>query len=370
MKLLLPLLLLPLLSLPTLADGEEPDFQALIAKLSVKEPLEKRRDARAELWVLGEAAWPILRQAVAENSDDGVAGAAAFLLAVQQDRESLPAIIARLRRTPAAAAPDYAQAAVALAAVEGPRALGPLHDAALGEAGDFRYALARALLSLPPEDYAKISGRGAAARADLAAGPARQAVVPLVPTSFESKAGATGTIAPDGTVTVTGTLGKDTYTLKATAPAGGNIVGFILETLPDPSLPAQGPGRADDGNFSLSRFAAWFGYADRSKEATDGVMFACVTATHETKSGSARMAIDDIYMTGEIGDNLDTGWEIAGGVGKPQSATFELFAGESQTIRGAISEKSPLKILLDHQHPSGKLAIGKFKISVIQEVSK
>jgi hypothetical protein len=270
MKLLLALLLLPWLPLATLAAGEEPDFVALIAQLAATPgrnetpgtgALAKRRDAGAQLWALGEAAWPSLRQAVAEG-EDLVATAAASLLAVQQDRQSLPAIIARLRRAPAAMAPAYAQAAVALAVIDGPQSLGPLHDAALGEAGDFRLPLAAALLALPPENYAKLTGRGEDARAKLdARSPAGLTVVPLVPKAFETTAGANGAIAPDGTVTVTGPRTMDTYTLKAVAPAGGKIIGFILEAIPDPSLPKQGPGRADDGSFVLSRFAVSFGPA-------------------------------------------------------------------------------------------------------------
>ena len=49
--------------------------------------------------------------------------------------------------------------------------------------------------------------------------------------------------------------GQDTYTVTAKVPLGG-ITGLRLETIPDPNLPAQGAGRAADGNFVLSRLSA------------------------------------------------------------------------------------------------------------------
>ena len=369
MKLLLALLLLPWLPLATLAAGEEPDFVALIAQLAATPgrnetpgtgALAKRRDAGAQLWALGEAAWPSLRQAVAEG-EDLVATAAASLLAVQQDRQSLPAIIARLRRAPAAMAPAYAQAAVALAVIDGPQSLGPLHDAALGEAGDFRLPLAAALLALPPENYAKLTGRGEDARAKLdARSPAGLTVVPLVPKAFETTAGANGAIAPDGTVTVTGPRTMDTYTLKAVAPAGGKIIGFILEAIPDPSLPKQGPGRADDGRFVLSRFAVSFGPAGGADTPT-AVKFAGMSVAKGYLSQHSR-------TNHLIDDKPDSYWPSPGGTGKTMSVTLDMFSDAS------IAENSPLTILLEHPIASAKVAdnrtLGKFKISVIQDVSK
>ncbi len=48
-------------------------------------------------------------------------------------------------------------------------------------------------------------------------------------------------------------VGADTYTLTADTDLVG-IKAIRLEVLADPSLPAQGPGRAANGNFVLSEF--------------------------------------------------------------------------------------------------------------------
>jgi hypothetical protein len=177
---------------------------------------------------------------------------------------------------------------------------------------------------------------------------------PLVPKSFASTAGAKGAIAADGTVMVTGPIMKDTYTLKAVAPGGGKIKGFRLETLADPSLPAQGPGRADNGNFVLSRFAVSFGPPGGADTPT-AVAFAGAKADFEQPSYG---------IAGTLDDKPETGWAISGGVGKPQAATFDLPAAV------VIPENANMTIVLDHQFPDGKHAIGKFKLSVIQEAAK
>ncbi len=76
------------------------------------------------------------------------------------------------------------------------------------------------------------------------------------PTRVASSAGATLTVAPDGSILASGKRGDaDTYTVIAPSDLK-SITAFRLEALPDPSLPAGGPGRAGDGNFVLTDFKA------------------------------------------------------------------------------------------------------------------
>src|SRR5262249_28040745 len=75
----------------------------------------------------------------------------------------------------------------------------------------------------------------------------------LEPATITSTAGATFTRQPDGSILVGGLVpDKDTYTLQVTTRLAG-ISGLRLEVLPDPNLPGKGPGRADNGNFVLSK---------------------------------------------------------------------------------------------------------------------
>ena len=92
------------------------------------------------------------------------------------------------------------------------------------------------------------------------------------------------------------------------------LAGVTLEAATDPSLPQQGPGRADNGNFVLSSFRASFG-PPGSNEATAPVKFTNAKASFEQS---------DYVAAGAIDDKPETGWAIAGGIGKPQSITFDV----------------------------------------------
>jgi hypothetical protein len=181
--------------------------------------------------------------------------------------------------------------------------------------------------------------------------PPQPTTAVLVPTEFKSTAGAAGAIAADGFVTVTGNRAKDTYTLTAAVPAGGNVKAITLEAATDPSLPQQGPGRADNGNFVLSSFKANFG-PPGSKEASTAVKFTAAKATFEQPN---------LVAAGTIDDNPETGWAIAGGIGKPQTITFDVAPDTILTAGGL------LVVVLDQQYPDGQHSLGKIRLSVIQE---
>ena len=186
--------------------------------------------------------------------------------------------------------------------------------------------------------------------------PAPAVVTPqvtvIVPTEFKSMAGATATIAADGTVTVTGHLAKDTYTIKAAIPAGVEAKAIKLEVLPDPSLPSQGPGRAGNGNFVLSKFAVLHG-APGAADTPTAVAFAAAAADY---------AQDGYAVAGAIDDNPETGWAISGGTGKEHAATFEI--GPT----GKLPAGTPLAITIDQQYADGTHSLGKFRISVVQDM--
>ena len=175
----------------------------------------------------------------------------------------------------------------------------------------------------------------------------------LVPTEFKSMAGATAAIAADGTVTVTGNLAKDTYTLKAVVPAGGESKAIKLEVLPDPSLPSQGPGRAGNGNFVVSKFAVLFG-APGAADTPNGLKFGGVKADYEQGGYGVAGAIDD---------KPETGWAISGGTGKEHVATFDI-APDVKLPAG-----SPLAITIDQQYADGTHALGKFRIAIVQDAA-
>ena len=183
--------------------------------------------------------------------------------------------------------------------------------------------------------------------------PAAQPTVkPLVPTVFKSEAGATGVISVDGTVLVSGKNGKDTYRLTATVPDGSPVTAIRIEVHPDDTLPSRGPGRAANGNFVLSEFSANIVPAAAQDKETP-VVFKAVTADYSQAGWPVASALDR---------KQDTGWGIAGAIGKSHSAVFTI--QEAQVIEGG----SVLAFVLSQQFTDGRHSIGKFRLLVEQEV--
>jgi hypothetical protein len=178
-------------------------------------------------------------------------------------------------------------------------------------------------------------------------------VAALVPSKFTSAAGATGAIAQDGIVLVTGNLAKDTYTLEAKVPEGGKPVAVRLELLADDSLPQKGPGRAGNGNLVLSTFKVMTG-PPGGTEAPTAVVFTEAKADFEQES---------FGVAGTLDDKPETGWALAGGVGKDHMARFVVKPDQS------LPAGAPLVIVLDQQHADGMHAIGKFRVSLEQEAA-
>ncbi|MGE3313444.1 MAG: DUF1549 domain-containing protein, partial [Limisphaerales bacterium] len=137
------------------------------------------------------------------------------------------------------------------------------------------------------------------------------------------------------------------YWVSLTVPESG-VTAIRLEVLPDDSLPAKGPGRAENGNFHLTGFEAW----SRAAGSGDGP-FHRVELTQPSA---------DFNQEGwDIGKALDgkplTGWGIHPEEGKPHVAVFEL------SREGALKAGDPLRVVLRQQHGRGH-TIGRFRLAV------
>ncbi len=81
----------------------------------------------------------------------------------------------------------------------------------------------------------------------------------LTPTKLTSNGGATFTLRPDGSILASGThADRDDYTIVAKSSLN-RITALRLEALPDPSLPANGPGRHASGDFHLNELRVYTG---------------------------------------------------------------------------------------------------------------
>ena len=174
---------------------------------------------------------------------------------------------------------------------------------------------------------------------------------PLVPTGFKSDAGATATIADDGTISVTGISARDRYVIDAVIGDAQRLRYLRLEALPDEALPAHGPGRASDGNFVVSRFAATFVAPDSGAEAVP-IRFVSAQADFEQEKFTAASALDE---------DLKDGWAVSPEFGRAHVAVFEV---QPETV---IPAGSQLRITID-QHHSDQHTLGKLRLSIAESL--
>ncbi|MDB4490138.1 PSD1 and planctomycete cytochrome C domain-containing protein [bacterium] len=162
----------------------------------------------------------------------------------------------------------------------------------------------------------------------------------LRPTESISREGALLTVQPDGSILASGeNPERDTYTFRTNAEFK-DVTALRLELLPDESLKAKGPGRAEKGNFVLG--ACQLTVGDKP------VAFQRATATYSQNGFPVENLIDD---------NSTTAWAIYPRVGQPHSAilTFTEPIGDG-TMQG-VTITMPQDF--GHQH-----TIGRFRLSL------
>jgi hypothetical protein len=112
----------------------------------------------------------------------------------------------------------------------------------------------------------------------------------------------------DGSLFSTGAASvSDVYRLTAATPVKG-ITALRLELLPDSRLPANGPGRGEDGSFLMTGLRV----KARSKDSAADVAFKAATATREQKEFPASSLLEE----------KGRGWSPGPGAGLPAEITF------------------------------------------------
>ncbi len=168
----------------------------------------------------------------------------------------------------------------------------------------------------------------------------------LEPREMTASMGATFAKQPDQSLLVEGANGRGTFTVNLTTELS-NVTAIRLEVLADPMLPSSGPGRAGNGNLTLSEFRATAA-ATSDPTKTTPLSFAGATADFSQ---------DGFPVTGAIDGNPQTAWAISPQVGKNHVATFEI--KEDLNFAGGTA----LSIVLDHQYDE-QHTIGRFRVSV------
>lgn len=150
------------------------------------------------------------------------------------------------------------------------------------------------------------------------------------------------------TVLVGGTnVDSGTYRIEGEIPAGATVTGLKLEVLPDPSLPANGPGRVKHGNFVLNQIRLTVGGKRQ--------IFADAEASHwQEKTWNVTGAIDENTK----GKTEGTGWAIGPDYGKANHAIFGLASPVTS------DKETPFVIELVQNYGTQHM-IGKFRISAL-----
>jgi hypothetical protein len=190
------------------------------------------------------------------------------------------------------------------------------------------------------------------ASAEAAKTPQQQAAstiawTTLAPSSVHSAGGATLTIQPDGAVLASGkNPAKETFTLTAPATLGA-ISAIRLEALTHDSLPARGPGRADDGNFVLTDVRMTVNSPAATVRAVD---FNAAVAVFSQQNYPVANTIDT---------DVKSGWAIHPKIGKPHTAVFALDTPIT------VEQGATVTISLDFSLPKGKKhTIGHFRLAL------
>jgi hypothetical protein len=188
----------------------------------------------------------------------------------------------------------------------------------------------------------------------------RQATwTPLLATEAAAESGALLKINKDGSIRATGrTRDVDTYFVTARTKLKG-ITALRLESLTDKSLPKNGPGRADNGNFVLTELLV---HARPTPEADAvGVKLQNASATIEQASFAEGNPYKKWTAAGAIDDDVKPGggWAVldaANTAGRDEHAVFETAADLGD---GA---ETTLTFVLRQAHGT-KHTLGKFRLS-------
>ncbi|MCH2126334.1 MAG: PSD1 and planctomycete cytochrome C domain-containing protein [Pirellulaceae bacterium] len=125
-----------------------------------------------------------------------------------------------------------------------------------------------------------------------------------------------------------------------------NITSLRIDALTHPSLPHNGPGRAQNGNFGLTNLTLKYTPLSDLGGETQKATFVRAQATHEQDSGhlSVKAAIDN---------GTTTGWAVdGGGIGHDQTAVFDL--QEPLDVPGGIRMTIVLQFECNVQHNLGR----------------
>ena len=169
---------------------------------------------------------------------------------------------------------------------------------------------------------------------------------PLSLDVLTSSDGSTLNKLDDGSVFATGERpAKDTYTIRASSSLA-RVTALRLDVLADDRLPANGPGRCDNGNLHLSEIEVFLLKKAAVDESTKALKIRAATADWNQEGWRISHALDG---------NVGSAWGIYPKVGQSHYAVFEF----EQPVE--LADASQLIIHLRQLHGGGHV-IGRFNL--------
>ncbi|GIX04728.1 MAG: hypothetical protein KatS3mg114_0597 [Planctomycetaceae bacterium] len=167
----------------------------------------------------------------------------------------------------------------------------------------------------------------------------------ILPSDMQARVEGTSTLRllDDSSWLAEGTAAaKENFVIKCTLPAesGSRWTGLHLEVLPHESLPAQGPGRAPNGNFVLTEIKVSAMTSDSARP----LKLAHARADHEQDNYPISQAIDGAG---------NTGWACLPQTGQPHQAVFAF----AEPVAAQVVE-----IRLEFQSSFAQHQFGRFRL--------
>lgn len=176
---------------------------------------------------------------------------------------------------------------------------------------------------------------------------ARKSTWQVLTGEFSSSGGSQFVLQGDGSYLATGQAPSQEVLTLTGAASSGTIRTFRLEALADSSLPRNGPGRADNGNFALGNFAV---EVVNQKGQAKSLKLINPRATHQQNG-------EVLSIAASIDTEPVSGWAVDGQIGKSHAALFDL--AEPLELRSG----DQLRVTLTFNHPNARHAIGRPRLS-------
>jgi hypothetical protein len=176
---------------------------------------------------------------------------------------------------------------------------------------------------------------------------ARKSTWQVLTGEFSSSGGSQFVPQGDGSYLATGQAPNQEVLTLTGAASSGTVRTLRLEALADPSLPRNGPGRADNGNFALGNLSVEV--IDPNGQ-TKLLKLLNPRATHQQNG-------EVLSIAASIDADSASGWAVDGQIGKSQAAVFDL--AEPLELRSG----DQLRVTLTFNHPNARHAIGRPRLS-------